>query len=67
MTTRTTALVQTAAELYVEAQVYARRQADPRFTPAQRAQAVTELARLCGNAAALLKRLDAHKQNAPGG
>lgn len=68
MTTRMTALVQTAAELYVEAQVVARRSTtDARFTEAQQRAALAELGRLCGNTAALLKRLAAQKKSALGG
>jgi hypothetical protein len=67
MRTRLADFVQATAELYVEAQVVQRRQGDARFTEAQRTAAKAELVRLCGNTAALLKRLDAQKKNAPGG
>jgi hypothetical protein len=68
MSTRTTHLEQATAELYVEAQVYARRsRTDPRFTEAQRRAARAELGRLCGNTAALLRLIDAHNGKRPGG
>jgi len=64
--TRMNALVQTAAELYIESQVVARRsRTDARFTEAQQRAALAELARLCGNTAALLKQIAAQKNERP--
>lgn len=67
MRTRLGDLVQATAELYVEAQAVERRRSDARFTEAQQQAAVAELGRLCGNTAALLKRIAAQRKSALGG